>query len=132
MSSGFIFLISVKIGFPMFPPRKQFFPEDFNISYIIDVVVVFPSVPVTPIILQGASFNTISISDVIIAPLLAAVTNSSLVGKTLGDLNTISNPFNLDKLYSPISTSYLYLFIFSIISSDGVFLSNTVTFAFLS
>ena len=116
----------------MFPPKKQLRPVCFNISYIIDVVVVFPSVPVTPITLHGASFNTISISDVNNAPLSTSSTNSGIVGNALGDLKITSNPCNLDRLSSPISTSYLYLFIFSIISSDKFLLSNTVTFAFLS
>ena len=52
----------------MFPPKKHLYPAFSHISYIIDVVVVFPSVPVTPIILHGASSNTFSISDVKIAP----------------------------------------------------------------
>ena len=79
----------------MFPPKKQLRPVCFNISYIIDVVVVFPSVPVTPITLHGASFNTISISDVNNAPLSTSSTNSGIVGNALGDLKITSNPCNL-------------------------------------
>ena len=95
-------------------------------------MVVFPSVPVTPIILHGANFKTISISDVNIAPLSTSATNSGVVGNALGDLNMMSKPCNFNKLSVPISTSYLYLFTFSIISSDKLFLSKIVTLAFLS
>ena len=74
----------------MFPPKKQLYPAFFSIAYIIEVVVVFPSVPVIPITLQGANFKTISISDVSIAPCSTAFSISGLLGIQLGDLNIIS------------------------------------------
>lgn len=79
--------ICVNSGVPIFPPKKHVYPCAFNIVYISVVVVVFPSLPVTPIIVLGVSFRTCSISDVTIAPLLASSTSSGVVGKQLGDLN---------------------------------------------
>jgi len=65
-------------------------------------VVVFPSLPVTPIILHGASFKTISISDVKIAPLCTSFTISGLSGLQLGDLKIKSNPCKFSRLFSPV------------------------------
>ena len=62
---------------------------------MIEVVVVFPSVPVTPITLQGANFKSISISDVSIAPLSTSSTNSGIVGRALGERNIMSIPMLL-------------------------------------
>ena len=45
------------------PPKKHLYLF-FNISYINEVVVVFPSLPVTAIVLQGDNSITSSISDV--------------------------------------------------------------------
>ena len=69
----------------------------FNISYINDVVVVFPSLPVTAIVLHGANSSTNSISDVRYAPLF---TSASISGKSAlhdGDLKIISKSFKFDK-----------------------------------
>ena len=85
----------------MFPPRKHLYPFAFIISYIKVVVVVLPSLPVTPIIVDGDICNTISISDVSIAPRFTSSCNSSLLGIQLGDLKIISNPFRFFKLSSP-------------------------------
>ena len=72
-----------------------------KIWFIKLVVVVFPSLPVIPIILQGANFINCSISVVTIAPLLISATNSGFVGKQLGDLNIKSNPIKFFKFSLP-------------------------------
>ena len=69
MSSSFISFKVVNIGFPMLPPTCTLYPNPFNNNSVIVVVVVFPLLPVIPIVLQGASFITCSISVVIKAPL---------------------------------------------------------------
>ena len=79
------------------PPKKQLYPFAFIISCISVVVVVFPSLPVTPITVLGHNSTHISISVVTSAPLSVSATNSFVVGKQLGERNIRSNPFNFDK-----------------------------------
>ena len=96
-------------------------------------MVVFPSLPVTPIILHGASFKTISISDVKIAPLCTSFTISGLSGLQLGDLKIKSNPCKFSRLFSPVYKLKLHSFIFLTISTSNFslfFLSKIDTFAF--
>jgi hypothetical protein len=69
------------------------------------VVVVFPSLPVTPITKQGQSSITISTSVVTIAPRLASSTSSGMVGRQLGDLKIISKPFKVFKYPLPKENS---------------------------
>ena len=52
-SSGATRSISGRSGRPMFPPRWTFFPAAFKNSETMVVVVVFPSLPVTAMVLQG-------------------------------------------------------------------------------
>ena len=67
------------------------------ISDINVVVVVFPSLPVIPIILHGHIFISNSTSVVTIAPLVASFSISGIVGIQLGDLIIKSKLFNFDK-----------------------------------
>ena len=85
----------------MFPPKNVLYPAFFKIAFIKLVVVVFPSLPVTPTILHGHISISISTSVVTIAPLSASFCNSVLVGKQLGDLNIILNPFNFSRQFLP-------------------------------
>ena len=120
--------ISTKIGLPIFPPKKQLYPAFFIISAIIDVVVVLPSVPVTPITLHGANFKSISISDVNIAPL----STSAIVGSALGERNIMSKPFTALRHSLPVTISKPFAFtLFNACSfnSFSSFWSNTVILA---
>ena len=121
-------------GVPMFPPKNVLYPACCKIAFIKLVVVVFPSLPVTPIILHGHISISISTSVVTIAPLSASCFNSGLVGKQLGDLKITLNPFNFSRQFFPNDASNSYVFIFAIVSigiSSSVLSSNTVTCAFL-
>ena len=94
--------------------------------------MVFPSVPVTPITLQGANFKSISISDVSIAPLSTSSTNSGIVGRALGERNIMSNPCTSFKHSFPVIILNPIAFTFSNASSfnsASVFWSNTVIMA---
>ena len=101
ISSGIISFNFVNNGIPIFPPIWTVYPAFFKTSAVNVVVVVFPSLPVIPIILQGANFINCSISVVTIAPLLISATNSGFVGKQLGDLNIKSNPIKFFKFSLP-------------------------------
>ena len=95
-------------------------------------MVVFPSLPVTPIIVDGDIFSTISISDVTIAPLSSSFCNSGIQGIQLGVLKIISNPTKFCRLSFPKLVFILYFLISFIASSvkfSIVLLSKTVTFA---
>ena len=56
------------------------------------VVVVLPSLPVTPITLPGHNSNTNSISEVRTAPLSTSATISGVSGLQLGERKIISKP----------------------------------------
>ena len=79
--------ILVNKGVPIFPPKKHLYPFASNILYINVVVVVFPSLPVTPITVLGESSNTFSISEVNIAPFSTSFTISGMSGLQLGERN---------------------------------------------
>ena len=132
ISSGFISFNLVNNGIPIFPPKCTVYPASFKIWYVNVVVVVFPSLPVMPITLQGAIFISCSISVVTIAPLFFSSTSSGLVGIQLGDLKIKSNPFRFFKF--PFPRKYLkpYFCNFSLISwfnFSSSLSSNTVTSA---
>ena len=119
----------------MFPPKNVLYPAFSKIWFIRLVVVVFPSLPVTPIILHGHISISISISVVTIAPLSASAFSSGFVGKQLGDLNITLNPFKFSSEFEPKENSNPYVVILSNISfgiSSIFLLSKTVTFAFFS
>ena len=61
------------------------------------MVVVFPSLPVIPIVVPGHSSNTSSISEVSIAPLSISFCICGKSGLQDGLLNITSNPTNFDK-----------------------------------
>ena len=96
------------------------------------VVVVFPSLPVTPIILQGHKFISISISEVIKAPLFCSETSCKVVGKQLGDLKITLNPLKKCNAFLPTTKSKLYSLILATTSGSKASISlssKTVTFA---
>ena len=101
ISSGIISSILVNNGVPILPPKNVFLPPATNISLINVVVVVLPSLPVTPITLQGASSTTISTSVVTIAPRSSSLASSGTVGRQLGERKIISNPTNFSKYLAP-------------------------------
>ena len=74
-SSGWMDSISGSRGLPMLPPRWTVLPWAFSSSAMMEVVVVFPSLPVTAYILQGHSWKNTSISLVTAAPRLRAASS---------------------------------------------------------
>ena len=105
ISSGCISSNLVNKGVPIFPPKKVLYPLPCNIAFIRLVVVVLPSLPVTPIILDGHIFIKSSISVVTIAPFCASFSNSGFVGKQLGDLKIKSKLFNFSSEFFPNENS---------------------------
>ena len=87
-------------GRPILPPRCTVKPCAFKSSEIMVVVVVFPSLPVTAIILHGHSLKKTSISDVTSAPLADAAVRCSSKGMSPGVLKMISK-FSSSRYLSP-------------------------------
>ena len=71
-SSGVMPDTSGSRGRPILPPRYTLYPASLRNSLIRVVVVVLPSLPVTPTILQGHSWKNSSISEVRMLPLWRA------------------------------------------------------------
>ena len=68
----------------MFPPRWTVLPAAFSSSETMVVVVVFPSLPVTAISVQGATRKNTSISEVMTLPRWAAASSSGTSGRRPG------------------------------------------------
>ena len=79
-SSGVISGALSSRGVPMLPPRNTRCPCAFKSSEIMVVVVVFPSEPVTAMILHGQTAKNASISEVSTAPLSFAAASSGVNG----------------------------------------------------
>ena len=84
-------------GVPIFPPTQVLYPCSINNLDIIVVVVVFPSLPVTPYIFPLQYLTNSSISEVMYAPSVLALTNASQSILIDGVLNITSNPVKLSK-----------------------------------
>ena len=64
----------------MFPPTYTFFPASFKNSAMMVVVVVFPSLPVTPMSRPGQVWKNTSISELRAAPRWTASSSSGVLG----------------------------------------------------
>ncbi|CDD02511.1 unknown [Ruminococcus sp. CAG:382] len=92
MSSGVISSRRQKRFTPIFPPRNTFLPADSSIFAISVVVVVLPSLPVTPIFGQGQRRKNSSISLVSRTPRsFAAISSGSLAVFITGARKSISS-----------------------------------------
>ena len=89
-SSGDISPASDSNGLPMLPPRWTVYPAFFSISEIRVVVVVFPSLPVTAMILQGQTWKKTSISEVSTLPFSMAARKGGISGRIPGERKIIS------------------------------------------
>ena len=89
-SSGCIFSASHSSGWPMLPPRYTVFPAARSISAMMLVVVVLPSLPVTPMIVHGQTSKKISISDVTTLPRAFASSSAGTSGRMPGVRKTTS------------------------------------------
>ena len=74
----------------MLPPRYTVFPAARSISAMMLVVVVLPSLPVTPMIVHGQTSKNISISDVTMLPRAFAPSSAGTSGRMPGVRKTTS------------------------------------------